>query len=157
MRRLAAVAAILAGVACGCSKGTTIVTDEAVVTVEQRDGKAVITSREAGGAVTTFSPAGVTLPDEFAKDVPLYSGAVPVSHGTVKSSRSVVFLTADGAAKVTAFYKEKLKAAGWKQDAEAAMGQHTSLTNTKDNRTLTVVTAQGDGGTHLILTLDTKK
>lgn len=56
-----------------------------------------------------------------------------------------------------AFYKEKLKAEGWKPEAEAAMGQHASLTNTKDNRTLTVVAAGDDGGTHLILTLDTKK
>lgn len=157
MRRFMTVAVVVASVTCGCSKGTTVVTDDAIVTMEQRDGKAVMTSRGADGTVTTFSEAGVALPDAFSKDIPLYPGATPVSHATGKDGQSVLFLTADGAAKVTAFYQENLKMQGWKTEAEATTDTHAMLTNTKDNRTLTVVAAQGDGGTHLILTLDTKK
>jgi hypothetical protein len=157
MRRFTTAAVILASVTCGCSKGTTVVTDDAIVTVEQREGKAVITSREADGTVTTFSEAGVALPDAFSKDIPLYPGATPVSHTTVKSVQSILFVTADGAAEVAAFYKEKLKGEGWKREAEVVTDRHASLTSTKDNRTLTIVAAQDDGGTHLILTLNTKK
>jgi hypothetical protein len=157
MRRFTTVASILAGVTCGCGEGTTVVTDDAIVTVEERDGKAVITTREADGTVTTFSEAGVALPEAFSKDIPLYPGATPVSHADAKNGHSILFVTADGAAKVTAFYKEKLGEEGWKQEAEVAKDRHASLTNIKDNRTLTIVAAQNDGGTHLILTLDTKK
>lgn len=155
MRYLLRIAAIVACAACGCSKGTTIVTDDAVVTVEQRDGKAVIRSRQTDGAVTTFSPGGVTLPDEF-KGIPLYPGAVPFMHGAVKDARSVVFVTSDPAVKIIAFYREKLKAEGWKHEAEAARGGHASLTSTNDNQKLTVVAAGEGEGTHLILTLDAK-
>lgn len=157
MRRFTTVAVILAGATCGCGKGTTVVTEDAIVTVEQREGEEVITSREANGTVSTFSEAGVALPDAFSKDIPLYPGATPVSHVSAKNGQSILFVTADGAAKVTAFYKEKLEGEGWKREAEVATGRHASLTNTKDNRSLTIVAAQDDGGTHVVLTLDTKK
>jgi hypothetical protein len=157
MKRILGCAAVVVCVACGCGKRTTTVTgpDGVKVTVDKSGGKVEIKGQGADGTIATFSESGVTLPDDFPKDLPLYPGAVPTLHTTVKNNRSVMLKTTDAADKVAAFYKEKLKAEGWKIEAEFAIGDTASLSGTKDRRTLAVVVAHDGKGAQITLGLTT--
>ena len=163
MRRFVVIAAVLVCVACGCGKPSTTFRgpDGAPVTVDQGGDKVEIKGREADGSVPSSSGGGVKVPEDFPKDIPVYSGATLIIHQSVKNGRYLQLKTSDAADKVTAFYKEKLKAEGWKQVSESSSESPrsgiTTLMNTKDNRTLSVVISQDDEGTSLTLSVSTKE
>jgi hypothetical protein len=124
-------------------------------------GKVETKSRQVGGPATNSSTGAAKMPEDFPKDIPVYSGATPIIDQAVKNGRTLQLKTSDAADKVTAFYKEKLKAEGWKQASESSSQSPkqgiTLLSNTKDNRTLSVVISQDDEGTSLTLSVSTKE
>jgi hypothetical protein len=159
MRRFVGIAAIVACVACGCGKPSMTFKgpDDATVTIDQGGDKVEIKGRGADGSVTSSSAGSVKVPEDFPKDIPVYPGATPIIHQSVKNGRTMQLKTSDAADKVTAFYKEKLKAEGWKQVSESSSKSSresiTLLYDTKDNHTLSVVICHGDDGTSLTLSV----
>jgi hypothetical protein len=163
MRRFAGIAAIAACVACGCAKPSTQSKEpaDASVTVDQGNGKTKTKGRGADGSATNSNARKVKVPEDFPKDIPVYPGATPIIHQSVKNGRTLELKTSDAADKVTAFYKEKLKAEGWKQVSESSSQSLkegiTLLSNTKDKHTLSVVISHGENGTSLTLSVSTKE
>ena len=163
MRRFVVIAAVLGCVACGCSKPSTTVRgpDGAPVNVEQGGDKVAIKGREADGSVPSSSGGGVKVPEDFPKDIPVYSGATPMIHQSVKNGHYLQLKTSDAADQVTAFYKEGLKAEGWKQVSESTSESPragiTFLMNTKDRRTLSVIVSHDDKETTLTLSVSIKE
>ena len=96
------------------------------------------------------------MPEDFPKDIPVYPGATSIIHTSVKNGRTLQLKTSDAADKVIAFYKEKLKAEGWKQVSESPTAAITLLMNTKDKRTLSVVVSHDDKETTLTLSVSIK-
>jgi hypothetical protein len=158
MRRFAGIAAIVACVAFGCGKRSVTFKDSegATVTVDQGGGKVEIKGPGVDGSVA-ISAGGVKVPEDFPEDIPVYPGATPIIHTSVKGGRMLQLKTSDAIDKVRAFYKEKLKAEGWKEESESSTDAIKLLNNTKDTRTLSVVITQGDDGTSLTLSVSTKE
>jgi hypothetical protein len=118
-------------------------------------------TRQVGGSANQSTSGAVKVPDDFPKDIPVYPGATPIIHQSVKGGRTLELKTREAADKVTAFYKERLKAEGWKQASESSSQSPkqgiTLLSNTKDNRTLSVVISHDDRETNLTLSVSTKE
>jgi hypothetical protein len=117
--------------------------------------KVEIKGPAADGSVNSATASAVKVPEDFPKDVPVYPAATPIIHTSTKGGRTLELKTSDAVAKVRAFYKEKLKAEGWKQDSDSSTVENTLLMNTKDNRTLAVVICYRDHATGLILSVST--
>jgi len=140
----------------GCGQSKTVVDEEGnrttltekggnvEVTFEGKDGEKV---RIAGGE------GGVALPDGFPKDVPLYPGATPTVTNSNAEVTTVMLTTADAAAKVSAFYKEKLAAAGWTTKNTLDMPTGSMIVCSKGDRTLSVTLVSDDNQTMINLTL----
>jgi hypothetical protein len=159
MRRFVGVAVVLACVACGCGTQSTLKgPDGAGVPVDQGSAKVQIKGPGADRSdkKPAQAPGKVKVPEDFPKDIPIYPSATPVIHTSAgQSGRTLELKTSDAIAKVKAFYKEKLKAEGWKQDSDSSTEENTLLMNTKDSRTLAVVICHRDDATGLILSVST--
>ena len=105
---------------------------------------------EIKGDEGSFS-ASDKLPDDFPKDVPLYTGAKITSSITAKgtddksSSVTVSLTTKDSVDKVSAFYAAELKDNSWVVDSDYTTEEGYALSASKDGRSL-FVTASGNIG-----------
>jgi len=148
---------MVVGAGCGASKtvvdeqgNRTTMTDKAggvEVTFEGKKGEKV---RIAGGE------GGVALPDGFPKDVPVYPGSTPTVTSTTAEVTNVVLKTADPAAKASAFYKEKLAAAGWTTESTLNLPSGSVVSCSKGGRALNLAVVGGDNETTISLTLGKK-
>jgi hypothetical protein len=133
--------------------GSSVVAESAVEPVDA--------ATSADGVVASPIATGIKVPDDFPKDLPVYPRATPIVHQSIKEGRYLQLTTSDAADKVTTFYREKLKAEGWKQlsesPAESPKSGITLLQNTKDNRRLSVVVAHDDKETTLTLSMSIDK
>jgi hypothetical protein len=100
--------------------------------------------------------APVILPPGFPNDVPLYPKAIPTQTQTTPPPVCVLLNTSDSAAKVKAFYLEKMKENGWKIKI-AATATDTMLEGVKEDRKLTVLISKKSGGTQFSLTIAEEK
>jgi hypothetical protein len=110
--------------------------------------------KDESGAEVRFAggTAPVSLPLTFPSDVPLYPKAVPVQT-RIKAPTVCVFLnTPDSAAKVKAFYEEKLKENGWKTKI-AGTKTDALLDAVKEGRKLQVLIPEKEKNVQYSVTL----
>lgn len=113
-------------------------------TIKSDDGETVIKS---GGSV----------PEDFPKDVPIYSGASVVSSvsglNTGVTGHAVNFETSASVADVIAFYKDGLAKSGWKIVSTYNTNDTQMLVAQKDKMSAMVSATMVNGKTQFILTV----
>lgn len=149
-----------------CSRERSIETDEGKVTVEEEgeeikvtteEGTVTLSGDEGKGHIAITADEGKTLnlsygkdsiPENFPKDVPLYSPAEVKMSQIIDANKSVISLvTNDEVSKVAAFYQKELPAKGWNVKNEMNMGNMSLLHLEKGNRALNVTVNRSDKGT----------
>jgi len=151
---------LLAGSLEGCGRSDTVIdTDGTTATVTKRgDGVDVTVKGPDGGTVRVASgEEGVSVPEGFPKDVPLYPGAIVTTAATVQNAMNVVLKTKDPISKVTSFYKEKMKDNGWEIQTAVDTADGTMLNGHKENRTQMTVMARDGDHTIVTLAIETEK
>ena len=109
--------------------------DAGTVTVTGKDGK-----------TATLSFNQNKVPDDYPKDVPIYSPSRVVMSQSVsdKNARNLMLESTDASDKIVDFYKKGLDGNGWKTESTMTTAQLTILTSSKDQRQ--VVLQITDGG-----------
>lgn len=110
-------------------------------------------------ATNAGMPTGTvgSLPADFPKDIPVYTGATVVAGATGAMGKGASFSTADDAAKVAEFYKAELAKQGWTDVKSMAAGPATSVTASKDKRMLAIGITKGPDGKTMISVGETAK
>ena len=120
-----------------CSKSATFSTKDGTVTVEQKGGdptSMTITAKDGKGMTMNMGEGKV--PDDYPKDLPVYTGAKVVLTQSVsdKNARSLMLESSDPTDKISEFYKKGLESNGWKIENTMTSGDMTMFTAIKDNR-----------------------
>lgn len=141
-RPLAALlAASLLCAGAACSRTHTITTSNGKVSYREKGkdaGTVTVTGKDGKTATLSFNQNKV--PDDYPKDVPIYSPAKVVMSQSAsdKNARNLMLEASDGADKIGDFYKKGLESNGWKTETTMNTGQLTMYTATKDQRSLTL-------------------
>ena len=125
----------------GCSRSHTLTTADGKLSYQDKGkGAGTLTVTGKDGKTATMSFNENKVPDDYPKDVPIYSPAKVVMAQSVpdKNARNLMLESSDGADKIAAFYKNGLEANGWKTETSMATGGLTMYTATKDQRELTL-------------------
>ncbi|MGQ9574010.1 MAG: hypothetical protein ACUVUC_01705 [Thermoguttaceae bacterium] len=160
MKQIVALSVALAlGVSSACRRSVTVTGPEGTkATVSQSGQKVEITIPGEGGKKLQFSAgAAAALPDGFPEDAPIYPGAKLTTSMTLPEGMQVSLQTADAAEKVSAFYKERLKAGGWELKATMDTGQAIMLLAEKEGRNLQTMIGREGQTTTLTLTVTEEK
>ncbi|MDQ6705561.1 MAG: hypothetical protein M3Z85_06315 [Acidobacteriota bacterium] len=144
MRTLALALLILS--AAACTRHTDSIGNGGTVSIEQKgnDSSSMKITGRDGKQVSIDMNTG-SMPSDYPKDVPVYSGAKVVIAQAIseKNGSHLMLETADSAAKIIEYYKKELDANGWKTEASMDMGAMSIITATKDKRQL-VIQVVGD-------------
>lgn len=124
----------LAMTGCGGDAGTA--TNAAKNVAATNAGKTAVNA--VTNAATNATGVAGALPADFPKDIPVYTGAAVTGGGSATGGKGAVLTTADAADKVAEFYKTELAKQGWTDVKSQAAGPMTSITATKDKRTLAI-------------------
>ena len=133
-------ALIVAGLLCAsgaCSRSHTVTTADGKVSYQEKgkDARTVtVTGKDGQTATLNFNQNKV--PDDYPKDVPIYSPAKVVMSQSIseKNARTLMLESTDAADKVVDFYKKGLDGNGWKTESTMTTAQLTILTATKDRK-----------------------
>lgn len=104
-------------------------------------------SYSSGGMTQTFAQGKDAVPKDFA--LPIYPGAT--TSGSVAGNNSeeetqfLMLSTTDPVEKVSEFYEEKLKAAGWTVDSVQPQAKVTTIDAHKEKLTANVEIAEDSG------------
>jgi hypothetical protein len=91
-----------------------------------------------------------SLPADFPKDIPIYTGAGITSASTTGGTVGAVLTTSDDPAKVASFYKDELAKNGWSKPQAVDMAGTSSISATKEKRRIGVgITKSQDGKTNI--------
>jgi hypothetical protein len=112
--------------------------EKATVTQKGDNVDFTITGKDGEKMQYSSNAKGVTLPDSFPKDAPIYPGATVTVHTNSPNGMMVMLKTGDSMQQAKEFYVKKLEEQGWKTENTLDMSQNTTLINKKENRTLTV-------------------
>jgi len=120
-----------------CSRTHTVTTADGKVSYQEKGkdaGAITVTGKDGKSATLNFNQNKV--PDDYPKDVPIYSPAkVVMSQSTSeKNARNLMMESADTEDQIVDFYKKRLDGNGWKTESTMATAQLTILSATKDNR-----------------------
>jgi hypothetical protein len=122
-----------------------VTTDEGTLTMSGDEEKGQVAIKTEEGETLNVSYGKDSLPDNFPKDVPVYSPASVKMTQILDDSKSVISLgTQDDVSKVAAFYKKELPAKGWSVKNEMSMGNMSLLHVQKGNRALNVTVNKSD-------------
>jgi len=153
---------LILGVAlvCGCRKSTTYTGPDGTKATINKSGKDVeITMHGKKGETVRVAggEGGVALPEGFPKDVPIYPGAKVAASVKSQDGMHVTLQTSDAAGKVSAFYKEQMKANGWEMKTTMDMPQGTMLAGEKGGQSLNAMVLSDDKATIVTLTVTKEK
>jgi hypothetical protein len=128
------------------------------VTFSEDGGEVNITVKGEDGAEVKISgdDSGVSLPDGFPSDVPVYPGATVALSSKTPEGVHVLLQTKDGVQDVRRFYQEKLKAAGWKIATTVNVPGGIMLQANKGKRVQNVTTMNDGRLTTINLTTTTE-
>ena len=140
-----AASLLLAGAAC--SRTHTISTSGGNVSYQEKGkdaGTVTVTGKDGKSATLSFNQNKV--PDDYPKDVPIYSPAKVVMSQSAsdKNVRNLMMESPDASDKIVDFYKKGLDSSGWKTESSVATDKLTILSATKDQRQ--VMLQIGDNG-----------
>ena len=154
--QLVLLAVLAIGFCAGCKRSAAENAKNAVS--QSREGEEIEFKDETGGEVHyAGGKAPVTLPSGFPTDVPLYPKAIPIQTRTKTPSVCVLLNTPDAAARVKAFYLEKMKENGWKLETDTATADAVMLVGVKKDRKLIVLISEESGGAQFSLTIVQEK
>lgn len=142
---------------CGGDAGTASNAAKNAATNTANAGKTAVNA--VTNAATNAMPTGTTgsLPADFPKDIPVYTGATVIAGATGAMGKGASFSTADAADKVAEFYKAELPKQGWADVKSMAAGPATTVTASKDKRMLAVALTKGADGKTMISVGETAK
>jgi len=130
------------GMGCGRSKTRTVTgpNGEKYTVAEKGDNVDVTFTGKSGEKIqVTSGDKGVSLPDYFPKDVPVYPGATINISSKTREGMMVMLKTNESAEKIKQYYEKANKEQGWEENENTvAMDKIAILGYKKDNRTLTV-------------------
>lgn len=96
--------------------------------------------------------AGNQIPENFPKDIPIFSPSTVVSTMIMGGMEMVTLETSASLDEASAFYKSKLPEAGWQNPFSGAFAQGTySALYQKEDRQLTVSISNESGKTMIVL------
>ena len=122
-----------------------VTTDEGTITMSGDEEKGQIAIKTEEGETLNVSYGKDSIPDNFPKDVPVYSPSAVKMTQIIDDSKSVISLgTQDDVSKVAAFYKKELPAKGWSIKNEMSMGNMSLFHVQKENRALNVTVNKSD-------------
>ena len=132
---LLAASLLCAGAAC--SRTHTVTTADGRVSYQDKGkdaGTVTVTGKDGQTATLNFNQNKV--PDDYPKDVPIYSPSKVVMSQSVsdKNARNLMLESPDASDKIVDFYKKGLDGNGWKTESTMATAQLTILTATKEQR-----------------------
>jgi hypothetical protein len=166
--------AILAIIILGaCRRDKSVGTDEGKVTVREKSkkielkgdkGTLTITRGDKEGHVNIKTEEGETikvsygedkLPDNFPKDVPIYSPSKVMMSQTIDSKKRIMasLSTEDDPSEVAQFYKKVLPQKGWKIKGEMSMGNMFLIQGGKGEIALNVTINREDQKTIVSLVI----
>ena len=129
-----------------------VTTDEGTLAVTGDAEKGQVNIKTDDGETIEMSYGTKTIPDNFPKDVPVYSPAQVRMTQVVDENRGVISLsTSDDIEKVTAFYKKELVEQGWTIKNEMTMGAMSLIQAVKENRSLNLTVNKKDDETAVSL------
>ena len=105
--------------------------------------------RLKGTVKVSAGDTGVTLPDGFPKDVPIYKGAAVVLSMTQDKTLVVHFRAPASVADGMKFYQAGLKDQGWSIETTMNMGETSMLSAKKADRQCSVVLTKEDAGVRI--------
>ena len=138
------------------TEGETIklTTDEGTLTVTGDSEKGQVNIKTDDGETIEMSYGTKTIPDNFPKDVPVYSPSQVKMTQVVDDNRSVVSLTtSDDISKVVAFYKKELVQQGWTIKNELTRGPMAVIQGEKEKRIINLTVNKKDNITAISLVL----
>ncbi|MCE9615670.1 MAG: hypothetical protein K8T26_15485 [Lentisphaerae bacterium] len=124
-------------------EGTVKITDEGVNIQSEQ------------GAFKMSTGKDLSIPDDFPKAVPVYTGAKVAQVVTTPESAHLILNTADAQADVVAFYKRALDGAGWTSQMAMQTPDGDMLSYQKDKETMAVMVSHNDDGTMVTVTYGT--
>ena len=135
-------ALLAAGLLCAgaaCSRSHTVTTADGKVSYQEKGkgvGTVTVTGKDGQTATLNFNQNKV--PDDYPKDVPIYSPAKIVMSQSIseEKARNLMLESPDALDKIVDFYKKGLDSNGWKTESTMTTAQLTMLTATKDQRQL---------------------
>ena len=159
-----------------CSQEKSIETDKGKVTIKEQgkkievkteDGSLTMTGDDKKGQINIKTEDGETinvsygkgkLPDNFPKDVPIYSPSEVIVSQVIDEEKSVMvsLSTKDDPSIIAKFYKEKLPQEGWKIKNEMSMGNMVLVQGEKGEKVLNVTVNKDDQKTIISLVIGKK-
>jgi len=158
-----------------CSREKTIETPQGKVTVKEKEGKfevknekedVTVVGDENQGQVKIKTKDGESiisynknrLPDNFPKDIPVYSPAQVQMTQVMENGKNVMasLSTEDDPGKIIQFYKKAFSQAGWEVKAEMNMGSTSLLQGEKGEKELNVTVNRDQEKTVIALVLNKK-
>jgi hypothetical protein len=158
LKKLTITLALAAAVACGCGKKTTYTSKDGEVTVDKSKGEVTFEGKSKDGKVKiSANEAGVPLPDNFPKDVPIYKGAVVKVASTQGKTMMVHLNVSASMAEVFKYYQDQLKEQGWEIETTMSLGEGNMLAAKKAERKCTAMVMKQDSGCMVQLTVEEPK
>jgi hypothetical protein len=158
-----------------CSREKSIETPQGKVTVQEKEGKievknekedVTVVGDENQGQVkiktrdgeSTISYNKNKLPDNFPKDIPVYSPAQVQMTQVMENGKNVMasLNTEDDPGKIMQFYKKAFSQAGWEVKGEMNMGNTSLLQGEKGERELNVTINRDQEKTVIALVMSAK-
>jgi hypothetical protein len=158
-----------------CSSEKSIATPQGKVTIKEKEGKievkdekedVTVVGDETQGQVkiktrdgeSTISYNKNRLPDNFPKDIPVYSPAQVQMTQVMENGKNVMasLNTDDDPGKIIQFYKKAFSQAGWAVKGEMNMGNTSLLQGEKGEKELNVTVNRDQEKTVIALVLSAK-
>lgn len=159
-----------------CSREKTIETDKGKVTINEQgkkidvkteDGSLTMTGDDQKGEIDIKTEEGETihvsygkhkLPDDFPKDVPIYSPSEVAVSQVIDEEKSIMVTlsTKDEPSAIARFYKEKLPKNGWSIKSEMSMGDMVIVQGEKGEKVLNVTVNKNEEKTMIALVIGKK-
>lgn len=115
--------------------------DEESMRIKTKDGEMSITSGKSA-----------KLPDNFPKDIPMYTGVILDMAMEVPEGYSLSFTSKDDMSKVSEWYLEEMLNMGWTKEASMDMGNQKMLVFKKGERGINLVLSPDNDQTRISLT-----
>jgi hypothetical protein len=132
--------------AAACSRSHTVTTSDGKVTYQEKGkdaGAVTVTGKDGKTATLSFNQN--KLPDDYPKDVPVYSGSQVImsQSATEKNARNLMLISSDSADQIAGYYKKELERNGWKTETTVATGQMNIMTANKGGKQVMIQISDG--------------
>jgi hypothetical protein len=160
-RRRALTALLAGGLVCAaaaCNRSHTVTTTDGQVTYKEKGkdaGSVKVTGKDGKTATLEFHQG--RIPDDYPKDVPVYSGKVVMAQAiSEKNARNLMLETSDSAGKIAEFYRKELERNGWRTETTVATGSVSMIGANKDQKQIVIQITDSGGKRSIMQVLSDK-